>query len=209
MNEKKLKEALQMSKTQLAGYKPYLRRKLANESAYHLEKRRLDEISKYLDRAYRSFKEHKDEIFIHRYLKILEEYDRCHKSAKFHYKQFTSGMSEGEQIRAAVLKAYTSYPEAYAFLRNQMAIVKVSEDENFKHYLYRNYTITKKNNGGDYFASPNLNMRWYGYDKDLSKELTNCIADTLYEIKYEVDKNVMSIFAEQTELKTNRKQEEK
>ena len=196
----KLKDALSISKTKLeSGWYVNEPWRPDYQSQYNDLKVEINRFVKMLDFEYKSCIENGKAT--KEYLYLNEQIEELTKKLKWCHERLRGGTKETWQsIRKAVLEAYTSYPEAYNFLRNQMAIVKVLEDENSTNYLYRNYAITKQNNGKKYLAYPNLKMQWYGFDKDLSKELWKCEADTLYQVKYKIDKNVMSIFAEKTGL---------
>tara|TARA_R100001224_G_C4011101_1_gene146157 strand:+ start:234 stop:869 length:636 start_codon:yes stop_codon:yes gene_type:complete len=198
---KLLKDALEMSKTKLLSYpeNPNPMRRWYKQD-YHSLSLTLEKLINALDFEYKVSMAKGGTT--HRYLQLMDEFDKYLKRLKETYARYQAEPKENSwhTTRNQVLEAYENYSEAYEFLRNQMAIVKVSEDKKFKYYLYRNYGIAKPKNGGKYFAYPNLKMSWYGFENSMPKDFWHFEAETLYEIKYEIDKIVMSIFSKESNL---------
>ena len=93
-----------------------------------------------------------------------------------------------------MLDVYSEETEAYDFLRNQMAIKKGTE-----HYLYRNYKIGINKRGGSYFARPNVEY-WYDFEVGMPREFWTVKAETLNDLKYQIDQIIMKLFAINTNL---------
>jgi hypothetical protein len=195
----KLKDALSMSKTNLDWYKrdPHYRQDYQSE--YNSLSKKIDKFIHMLDYEYKLSIENGKPT--NEYLFLNEEIAELTKRLKRSYANLQGETKDTwHTIRGQVLEAYENYPDAYKFLRNQMAIAKVEEIDNFKTYLYRNYLIQKPKNEKRYFAYPNGKMPWYDFDVDLPVEYGYVEAKTLYEIQYSIDQLIMKLFAIKTNL---------
>ena len=202
--EKLLKDALEMSKTKLDSY-PDCPNSMRSyyERDYHSTSHTIKKILNALDVEYKVCIAKRN--LTHRYLMLMDDFEKYNKRLKAVYQKWKAEPKESDwhKTKVKVQKAYESFPEAYEFLRNQMAIAKVSEDKKFKNYLYRNFGIVKSKNSGRYVAYPNLKMSWHGFENSMPKDFWNVEAETLYEMKYEIDMIVMSIFANVSGLKSD------
>ena len=195
----KLKDALSMSKTNLDWYKSDPNWRRDYQSEYNSLSKKIDKFIHMLDYEYKlSIESGKP---TNEYLFLNEEIAELTKRLKNSYANLQGETKDTwHTIRGQVLEAYENYPDAYNFLRNQMAIAKVEETDNFKTYLYRNYLIQKSKNEKRYFAYPNKKMPWYDFDVDLPVEYSYVEAETLYKIKYSIDQLIMKLFAIKTNL---------
>ena len=202
--EKLLKDALEMSKTKLDSY-PDCPNSMRSyyERDYHSTSHTIKKILNALDVEYKVCIAKRN--LTHRYLMLMDDFEKYNKRLKAVYQKWKAEPKESDwhKTKVKVQKAYEDFPEAYEFLRNQMAIAKFSEDEKFKNYLYRNYVIAKPKNGERYFAYPNLKMSWHGVQDSMPKNFWNVEAETLYEMKHEIDTIVMTIFAKVSGLKSD------
>ena len=132
------------------------------------------------------------------YKEILKTIEDHTHSLKRNYKGFLKAkqtVEDWRKTRDKVLDVYSEETEAYDFLRNQMAIKKGTE-----RYLYRNYKIGINKRGGSYFAYPNVNESWYGFEVGMPREFWTVKAETLNDLKYQIDQIIMKLFAINTNL---------
>jgi len=193
--EKLLKDALEMSKTKLDSYPDCPNSMRSHyESGYHSTSHTIKKILNALDVEYKVCIAKRN--LTHRYLMLMDDFEKCNKRLKdFYHKMKTEPKeSDWHKTKVKVQKAYENFSEAYEFLRNQMAIAKVSETKDFKEYLYRNFVITRSNHLKKYVVYPNFKMPWHDFETAVPFS-KNFRCDTLYEAKYEIDTIVMSIFA--------------
>lgn len=195
--EKLLKDALEMSKTKLDSY-PNCPNSMRSyyERDYHSTSHTIKKILHALDVEYKVCIAKRN--LTHRYLMLMDDFEKYNKRLKAVYQKWKAEPKESDwhKTKVKVQKAYEDFPEAYEFLRNQMAIAKVSEDEKFKNYLYRNYIIARYKPFKQYLVRPNFDMPWHNFQHEVPFSTTDGFrAETLYEAKYEIDKIIMSIFA--------------
>ena len=195
----KLKDALSMSKTNLDWYKRDPNYREDYQSEYNSLSKKIDRFIHALDYEYKLSMENGKPT--NEYLFLNEQITELTKRLKESYANLQNETKDTwHTIRDQVLEAYENYPDAYNFLRNQMAIVKVEETDTFKIYLYRNYRIQTSKKEKKYIAIPNKKMPWHDFDVDLPIEYVHIQAETLYEIKYSIDQLIMKLFAIKTNL---------
>lgn len=201
--EKLLKDALEMSKTKLDSY-PDCPNSMRSyyERDYHSTSHTIKKILHALDVEYKVCIAKGN--LTHRYLMLMDDFEKYNKRLKDVYHKLKAEPKESDwhKTKVKVQKAYEDFPEAYDFLRNQMAIAKVSEDKEWKEYLYRNFVIARSNHLKKYVVYPNSKMPWHDFEDAISFS-KNFRCDTLYEAKYEIDIIVMSIFAKVSGLKSD------
>ena len=198
----KLKDALSMSKANLDWYEKDPNYRQDYQSEYNSLSKKIDKFIHMLDYEYKlSMKDGKP---TNEYLFLNKQIEELTKRLKWSYANLQNETKDTWHIiRHQVLEAYENYPDAYKFLRNQMAIAKVEETDTFKRYLYRNYHIqTSKTFEKEkkYIAFPNNKMPWIDFDVDLPIQYVHIQAETLYEIKYAIDQLIMKLFAIKTNL---------
>ena len=206
--DKLLKQALAMSKTKLQNKKRHYQDMSVVERVDTHYKNKFEHYSdlvaqdlKALDTEYKKcFANKKISYTYKRILKAIDDHTHILKKNYRGYQRSQEGIKEWIETREKVLDIYSEETEAYDFLRNQMAIIKGTEDKYHKRYLYRNYEIGINKKGGGYFAYPDLNEPWHGFEVDMPKEFWTVKAETLNEIKYEIDQIIMKLFAIKTNL---------
>ena len=140
----KLKDALSMSKTNLDWYKRDPNYREDYQSEYNSLSKKIDRFIHALDYEYKLSMENGKPT--NEYLFLNEQITELTKRLKESYANLQNETKDTwHTIRDQVLEAYENYPDAYNFLRNQMAIVKVEETDTFKIYLYRNLYYSLRN----------------------------------------------------------------
>jgi len=156
---------------------------------------------KALDREYKMCLANKKTSYTYkRILKAIDDHIYILKKNYRGYQRSQEEIKKWIETRQIVLDVYSEETEAYDFLRNQMTIIKVTENKYHKRYLYRNYEIFINKRVGPHGAYPNINVPWYGFEVDMPKEFWTVKGENLNDLKYQIDQIIMKLFAIKTNL---------